>query len=164
MCKVLYKWITCHGPAQVRHVWITSLRDLFLFSCHGKSNFGIKSLVALEGKRHYARNPGGLRNHAFLWNMHGMAVWDRYYIPVRHDMMHQTNDRSPIRVMQHKVKGHPMHWHWVTSDALRPESTQPSRPCLVPKTMPKQKSKFWRVPTSINVYCCKGSLLSHRIQ
>ncbi len=24
--------------------------------------------------------------------------------------------------------------HWVTSDALGPESTQPSRPCLVPKT------------------------------
>ncbi len=27
-----------------------------------------------------------------------------YYIPVRHDMMRQTNDCSPIRVMQHKVK------------------------------------------------------------
>ncbi len=27
-----------------------------------------------------------------------------YYIPVRHDMMRQTNDCSPVRVMQHKVK------------------------------------------------------------
>ncbi len=26
-----------------------------------------------------------------------------YYIPVRHDMMRQTNDCSPIQVMQHKV-------------------------------------------------------------
>ncbi len=27
-----------------------------------------------------------------------------YYIPVCHDMMRQTNDCSPVRVMQHKVK------------------------------------------------------------
>ncbi len=26
------------------------------------------------------------------------------YIPVRYDMMRQTNDCSPVRVMQHKVK------------------------------------------------------------
>ncbi len=26
-----------------------------------------------------------------------------YYIPVSHDMMRQTNDCSPVRVMQHKV-------------------------------------------------------------
>ncbi len=27
-----------------------------------------------------------------------------HYIPVRHDMMRQTNDCSPVWVMQHKVK------------------------------------------------------------
>ncbi len=29
---------------------------------------------------------------------------DGYYIPVSHDMMRQTNDCSPVLVMQHKVK------------------------------------------------------------
>ncbi len=28
---------------------------------------------------------------------------DDHYIPVHHDMMCQTNDRLPVRVMQHKV-------------------------------------------------------------
>ncbi len=31
-----------------------------------------------------------------------------YYIPVRHDMMRQTNDCSPVRVIQHKVKYFPL--------------------------------------------------------
>ncbi len=33
-----------------------------------------------------------------------MYLWDLNYIPVRHDMMRQTNDCLPVRVMQHKVK------------------------------------------------------------
>ncbi len=33
-----------------------------------------------------------------------IPVYEAHYIPVRHDMMRQTNDCSPVRLMQHKVK------------------------------------------------------------
>ncbi len=38
--------------------------------------------------------------HSFFCTPTGKV---RYYIPVSHDMMRQTNDCSPGRVMQHKV-------------------------------------------------------------
>ncbi len=49
-----------------------------------------------------------------------------YYIPVRHDMMCQTNDGSPVRVMQHKVK------YFQVDPALGPAALGLGRPGALP--------------------------------
>ncbi len=69
-----------------------------------------------------------------------------YYIPVSHDMMHQTNDCSPVRVMQHKV----MYF----DPALGPVALGLGRPGALPAGLvqpcPKPRALFHKHGMSVN--------------
>ncbi len=70
-----------------------------------------------------------------------------YYIPVSHDMMRQTNDCSPVRVMKHKV----MYFLYLSQKILVKinlpgQKSHPSEQV----TMPSLQADGWFLAQNIN--------------